>query len=89
MDSVQRVVVLPQETIGQIHPYLHGQFAEHLGELIYPGIYVEPDGDIANADGLRNDVIAALKPLGIPVLRWPGGCFADTYHWQGQEPHPL
>lgn len=82
MESVQRVVVLPNETIGQINPYLHGQFAEHLGELIYPGIFVEPNSVIPNNAGIRNDVVAAIKPLNISVLRWPGGCFADTYHWR-------
>jgi alpha-N-arabinofuranosidase len=82
MDSVQHVVVLPQEPISTISPYLHGHFAEHLGELVYPGICVPPDGSIPNTGGLRDDVVAALKPLGIPVLRWPGGCFADSYHWR-------
>lgn len=82
MDAVQRVVVIPQEPIGEINPNLHGQFAEHLGELVYPGVYVDPQSSIANTDGLRHDVIAALRPLGIPVLRWPGGCFADTYNWR-------
>lgn len=82
MDSVQRVIVVPQEAVGTISPYLHGQFAEHLGELIYPGIYVDPQSSIPNTDGLRHDVIAALRPLHIPVLRWPGGCFADTYNWR-------
>lgn len=81
MDT-QRIVVVPGEEIAEINPYLHGHFAEHLGELIYPGVCVPPDCNIANTDGLRNDVVAALKPLGIPVLRWPGGCFADDYHWK-------
>ncbi|HET6383195.1 MAG TPA: alpha-L-arabinofuranosidase C-terminal domain-containing protein [Armatimonadota bacterium] len=82
MNSVQRVVVIPEETIGTINPYLHGHFAEHLGELIYPGICVGPDCPVPNTDGIRNDVVEALKPLNIPVLRWPGGCFADDYHWR-------
>lgn len=82
MDSVQRITVLPDETIGVINPYLHGHFAEHLGELVYPGIYVGRDSTIPNTSGIRNDVVEALKPLDIPVLRWPGGCFADTYHWR-------
>jgi alpha-N-arabinofuranosidase len=82
MDTVQRLVILPNETIGTINPFLHGHFAEHLGELVYPGVYVGPDSPIPNTDGIRNDVVAALKPLGIPVLRWPGGCFADTYNWK-------
>src|SRR5439155_1026325 len=82
MESVQRVVVVPGERIGTINPYLHGHFAEHLGELIYPGICVPPDCPISNTNGIRDDVVAALKPLGVPVLRWPGGCFADDYHWR-------
>jgi alpha-N-arabinofuranosidase len=81
MDTVQRMVVIPQEQIGIISPFLHGHFAEHLGELVYPGVFVGADSPIPNTDGIRSDVVAALKPLGIPVLRWPGGCFADTYHW--------
>src|SRR6266699_3401136 len=82
MDTVQRVVVLPQEPIEQIQPYLHGHFAEHLGELVYPGVYVGPESSIPNTNGVRNDVVEALRPLEIPVLRWPGGCFADDYHWE-------
>ena len=82
MDAVQRVVVIPHEPVGTINPNLHGQFAEHLGELVYSGIYVDPQSSIPNTNGLRHDVIAALRPLGIPVLRWPGGCFADTYSWR-------
>lgn len=60
---------------------IYGQFAEHLGTCIYGGIWVGPDSDIPNTDGYRNDVLQALKDLQIPVLRWPGGCFADEYHW--------
>jgi alpha-L-arabinofuranosidase len=82
MQTTQRLVVVPQEEIGIISPYLHGHFSEHLGECVYPGICVPPDGSIPNTNGLRNDVIEALKPLNIPVLRWPGGCFADDYHWR-------
>jgi alpha-L-arabinofuranosidase len=82
MDAVQRVVVLPREPIAEINPFLHGHFAEHLGELVYPGICVDEDCGIPNTGGIRDDVVAALRPLGIPVLRWPGGCFADDYHWR-------
>ena len=82
METVQKVVVLPQEPIGTINPYLHGHFAEHLGELIYPGVCVPLDSPIPNTGGIRHDVVEALKPLEIPVLRWPGGCFADDYHWR-------
>jgi alpha-N-arabinofuranosidase len=79
---VQRILVLPQEEIGTINPFLHGQFAEHLGELVYPGIWVGTDSKIPNTGGIRNDVLEALRPLQISVLRWPGGCFADSYHWR-------
>lgn len=77
-----RVTILPDDPIGTIAPELHGQFAEHLGELIYPGIWVGEDSAEPNIDGIRIDVVEALKPLQIPVLRWPGGCFADMYHWR-------
>lgn len=61
---------------------IYGQFAEHLGRCIYEGIWVGENSVIPNTRGIRNDVVAALKDLSIPVLRWPGGCFADTYHWK-------
>jgi alpha-N-arabinofuranosidase len=67
---------------GMINPNIYGQFAEHLGRLIYEGLWVGEDSPIPNTRGLRNDVIGALKELHIPVLRWPGGCFADEYHWR-------
>ncbi len=81
MDATQRVVVLANEPIGVINPLLHAQFAEHLGELVYHGLWVGPDSPIANIDGLRRDVIEALRPLHLPLLRWPGGNFADSYRW--------
>ncbi len=65
-----------------INRNLYGQFAEHLGHCIYGGIWVGPDSPIPNTRGIRNDVVAALKKIQIPVLRWPGGCFADEYHWR-------
>ncbi len=61
---------------------IFGQFAEHLGHGIYEGIWVGPDSAIPNTRGIRNDVVAALKALKVPNVRWPGGCFADEYHWQ-------
>ena len=67
---------------GTINHNIYGQFAEHLGRLIYEGLWVGEDSKIPNTRGLRNDVVAALKELRIPVLRWPGGCFADEYHWR-------
>ena len=62
---------------------IYGHFAEHLGRCIYGGFYVgENNAKIPNTSGIRNDVVSALKKLKVPVLRWPGGCFADTYHWK-------
>ncbi|WP_394654126.1 alpha-N-arabinofuranosidase [uncultured Sphingomonas sp.] len=61
---------------------IFSQFAEHLGTGIYEGIWVGPKSKIPNTRGYRNDVIAALKALKVPVVRWPGGCFADEYHWR-------
>ena len=61
---------------------IFGQFAEHLGHGIYDGIWVGPDSSIPNTRGIRNDVVVALKALKVPNVRWPGGCFADEYHWR-------
>jgi alpha-N-arabinofuranosidase len=77
-----RITIHPQDQIGTIHPNVYGHFAEHLGWCIYDGIWVGEDSPIPNTDGYRNDVLAALKRLKPPVIRWPGGCFADDYHWQ-------
>jgi alpha-L-arabinofuranosidase len=67
---------------GKINREIYGQFAEHLGRGIYEGIWVGEKSRIPNTRGFRKDVIAALKELRIPVIRWPGGCFADEYHWR-------
>jgi alpha-L-arabinofuranosidase len=67
---------------GIINKNIYGHFAEHLGRCIYEGIWVGEDSSIPNTKGIRNDVLAALKNIKIPVLRWPGGCFADEYHWK-------
>ncbi len=61
---------------------IYGHFSEHLGRCIYNGIFVKKDSPIPNHEGMRDDVVGALKEMGIPVLRWPGGCFADEYHWK-------
>ena len=61
---------------------LFGQFAEHLGQGVYEGIWVGPDSRIPNTRGIRNDIVAALKAIRVPNVRWPGGCFADEYHWR-------
>ena len=66
----------------KISKHQYGHFAEHLGRCIYGGFWVGEDSDIPNTRGIRNDVVDALKNLNIPNLRWPGGCFADEYHWK-------
>src|ERR1700712_737961 len=65
-----------------ISKYIYSHFAEHLGNGIYDGFFVGDTSKIPNTNGVRNDIIAALKKMKIPALRWPGGCFADTYHWK-------
>ena len=72
----------PNKTLSHIAPEIYGQFSEHLGRCIYDGIYVGEDSDIPNVKGMRKDVVEALRALHLPVLRWPGGCFADEYHWR-------
>ncbi len=66
---------------GQISKYIYGHFAEHLGRCIYDGFWVGRESEIPNINGIRKDVVNALKKIKVPVLRWPGGCFADEYHW--------
>lgn len=66
----------------KIEPAIYGQFAEHLGRGIYEGVWVGTDSKIPNTNGYRNDVLAALKHIKVPVVRWPGGCFADEYDWR-------
>ena len=65
-----------------INKNVYGQFAEHLGTGIYEGMWVGPDSKIPNIRGWRKDVVGALKELRVPLVRWPGGCFADEYHWK-------
>ncbi|MEF3303124.1 alpha-N-arabinofuranosidase [Paenibacillus sp. GYB003] len=67
---------------GTIDRNIYGHFSEHLGRCIYEGIWVGERSPIPNIDGMRSDVVEALRKLRVPVLRWPGGCFADEYHWK-------
>jgi alpha-N-arabinofuranosidase len=76
------LTIRAEQPKGTINKNIYGHFAEHLGRCIYEGIWVGEDSPIPNTRGIRNDVIAALKNMKIPVLRWPGGCFADEYHWR-------
>ena len=76
-----KLVINNENKKGTINPELYGHFSEHLGRCIYEGLYVGENSDIPNVNGMRIDVVDALKEMKIPVLRWPGGCFADEYHW--------
>lgn len=78
----QRAVLNADNRKGIINRNIYGHFSEHLGRCIYEGIWVGEDSPMANTKGIRNDVVEALKEIKIPVLRWPGGCFADEYHWK-------
>jgi len=83
ISSAQNSIVVNADSAGPIiSKNIYGHFAEHLGRCIYGGFYVGDTSKIPNTRGVRNDVVAALKKLKIPNLRWPGGCFADTYHWK-------
>lgn len=82
LSAQNKITLHPDKAEQTISKDIYGHFAEHLGRCIYGGIYVGTDSKIPNTNGYRNDVVEALKELKIPVLRWPGGCFADTYHWK-------
>jgi len=77
-----RMTVDTSRAGAKINRNIFGQFAEHLGHGIYEGVWVGPDSSIPNTRGIRNDVVTALKALKVPDVRWPGGCFADEYHWR-------
>jgi alpha-N-arabinofuranosidase len=77
--TASRVTVHTGASIGRIEPELHGHFSEHLGRCIYDGIWHD---DTTGEEGFREDVVSLLDGLDMPVLRWPGGCFADDYHWE-------
>ena len=77
-----KLVINDAKELSTIAPEIYGHFSEHLGRCIYEGLYVGEHSDIPNTNGMRTDVVEALKAINIPVLRWPGGCFADEYHWR-------
>jgi alpha-N-arabinofuranosidase len=76
------VTILFDEPIATIRPALYSQFAEHIGGVIYDGIWVGPESKVANIDGMRRTLVEHVRQLGPVVVRWPGGCFADKYHWR-------
>lgn len=77
-----KLVIDANRKLSKINKEIQGQFSEHLGRCIYEGFYVGENSDIPNVNGMRTDVVEALKNIKVPVLRWPGGCFADEYHWK-------
>jgi alpha-N-arabinofuranosidase len=76
-----RITILPDEPLATISPNLYGHFAEHLGSCVNDGIWVGENSPIPNTAGLRNDLLEAFRKINPPVIRWPGGCYADDYHW--------
>jgi alpha-N-arabinofuranosidase len=86
--TVNKLVIHADKGKETISRNIYGHFSEHLGRCIYDGFWVGEDSPIPNTRGIRNDIVEALKRIKIPVLRWPGGCFADEYHWKdGIGPH--
>ncbi|MDR1531925.1 MAG: alpha-N-arabinofuranosidase [Clostridiales bacterium] len=79
---MSKIVIDTTKKLNKISKNIYGHFSEHLGRCIYGGLYVGEASDIPNINGMRTDVVEALRAIKIPVLRWPGGCFADEYHWQ-------
>ena len=77
-----KLIINTQDRKTTINRNIYGHFSEHLGRCIYGGIYVGENSDIPNVNGMRIDTVEALKKIKVPVLRWPGGCFADEYHWK-------
>ena len=80
--ATNRLVIHADKGKTAISKHIYGHFSEHLGRCIYEGIWVGENSPIPNTRGIRNDVVAALKKIKVPNLRWPGGCFADEYHWK-------
>lgn len=79
---MEKLYIHAEHKKSKIRKEIYGHFSEHLGRCIYEGIYVGENSPIPNTNGMRNDVVEALKKIKVPVLRWPGGCFADEYHWK-------
>jgi alpha-N-arabinofuranosidase len=81
-EPAMSVTVLLDEPIGTIKPAVYSHFTEHIGGVIYDGIWVGPDSKVPNIDGIRRSLVEHVRRLGRIVMRWPGGCFADRYHWR-------
>jgi len=80
--DLARIDVTLDEPLGTISPNIYGHFAEHLGGVVYDGIWVGPNSQIPNIGGIRKSLVDAMQKIKAPVVRWPGGCFADSYDWK-------
>lgn len=80
--SDAHIEILVDEPIGEISPNIYGQFTEHIGGVIYDGVWVGENSKIPNQDGIRSELVERMKQIHVPVIRWPGGCFADSYDWR-------
>jgi alpha-N-arabinofuranosidase len=76
------IEIMADEGLGEISPLLYGQFTEHIGGVIYDGVWVGEHSKIRNYHGLRAELVDHLKKIHVPIIRWPGGCFADSYNWR-------
>ncbi len=79
---MDKIFLVKPDTIGTVNPDIYGVFAEHIGGVIYDGIYVGEDSNVENIRGFRKEIIDKLKQANIPLIRWPGGCFAEIYDWR-------
>src|SRR5574341_1269390 len=79
--SMNKITIRANRGETRINRHIYGHFAEHLGRCIYDGFWVGEESSVPNTRGIRHDIVEALRKLRIPNLRWPGGCFADEYHW--------
>lgn len=79
---MEKLYIVYPEEIGQINPNIYGHFAEHIGGVFYDGLWVGKDSKVENINGFRKEIIDKLKKINPPIIRWPGGCFAETYDWK-------
>ena len=79
---MKKIYLMYPQKKGTIAPEIYGQFTELLGAVIYDGIWVGKDSEIPNIKGFRKDVIEKMRQIKVPVIRWPGGCFAESYNWR-------
>ena len=77
-----RIEIFLDEPRGEISPNLYGQFTEHIGGVIYDGVWVGEQSKIRNEFGIRAELVDRMKEIQVPIVRWPGGCFADSYDWK-------